>query len=344
MAVSEEAHLSTPPLTADDPTIEPALQRSMTVQWIPLAACLLILALLPTLAGSRSIVLPIALLALVYAVIAQCWNLVIGFSGIFSVAQVALFGIGGYASAAAAIHLGSSVWVGLVIGGLAAVVAALVIGVPILRLAGIYVALLTLAFSELVRNFVTTGPEALGRGVGLDSEQFFVGSEAISKTYYVGLALFVITTWAVWRVVRSPVGMGFQAMRDAEPYALGRGVPRLRMRVFLFAYSAFFTGVAGAFYAGWQGVVAPSVFDFQLLFTLLMALVLGGWGTLLGPIVGVGMLITLNEGILRTQDPILQGVVYGTIVVAVVIMAPRGIVGMVSDAFRPVRRYFDQFE
>lgn len=116
------------------------------------------------------------------------------------------------------------------------------------------------------------------------------------------------------------------------------------MRVLLLAYSAFFTGVAGAFYVGWQGVASPPVFDFQLLFTLLMALVLGGWGTLLGPIVGVTILVTLNEGILRTQDPILQGIVYGIIVVTIVVLAPRGIVGLVSDLFTPVRRYYDQFE
>jgi branched-chain amino acid transport system permease protein len=336
-----------PTATAYNLSFEPALARGRTLRWVPLAGCSALLLLLPVLAGglgSGSLIVQIALLALVYAVIAQCWNLVIGFSGIFSVAQLTLFGIGGYAAGASAIHLGWSPWTGILLGGIAAALTSLVIGLPMLRLTGVYVALLTLAFNELVRNFVTTGPEALGRASGMTVPQLFSGPSAVTLTYYVGLVIFGLTTWAVWRVVRSPIGMGFQALRDAEPYAVGRGIARLRMRLFLFAYSAFFTGVAGGFYVAWQGVVSPSMFDTQLLFTLLMAMVLGGWATLVGPILGVAFLIVLTEGILRTQDPILQQLVYGVIVVAVVVKAPRGLVGLCGAIGKRISGYFAQFD
>jgi branched-chain amino acid transport system permease protein len=327
--------------TADN-VLEPALARRDTVNWVWLMAAGIALVLLPQV--TSGVTMQIALLALVYGVIAQCWNLVIGFSGIFSVAQLALFGVGAYAAAAAATHLDTSPWLGVLVGGAAAAVASLLIGLPILRLTGIYVALLTLAFNELVHNLVSTGPEELGRARGLTSPQLFTGPDSVMHTYYVGLVLFALTTWAVWRLVHSPIGMAFQAMRDAEPYARGRGVPKLRMRLFLFTYSAFFTGVAGGFYVAWQGVVSPSLFDFELLLMLLMGMVLGGWGTLLGPILGVAFLVILTEGLLPSQDPALQNVIYGAIVVLVVVKAPRGLVGLLDAARARVTRYFDQFD
>jgi branched-chain amino acid transport system permease protein len=294
-----------------------------------------------SLLGGGGIAVQVALLVLVYAGIAQCWNLVIGFSGIFSVAQLTLFGIGAYTAALTAPVLGP--WLALPAGGLAGAVASLLVGLPVLRMAGVYVALLTLALNELVHNVVTTGPAWLGRTAGLTAPPLFTGPHAALLTFYTGLALVTLLTVAVWRIVRSPVGMGFQAMRDSPAYAGSRGLPTLRIQLFLFAYSSFLTGVVGAFFAAWQGVAAPSIFDFDLLFTIMMAMVLGGWSTLAGPIGGVAFLVTLTDGVLRDQDPVLRGVLTGIVVIAVVVCRPTGLVGMATAVRDRFHRYLDQF-
>jgi branched-chain amino acid transport system permease protein len=274
--------------------------------------------------GQRFVV-TLLVTVLVYGMVAQCWNLVLGVSGIFSLGQLVMYAVGGYASSLIAIHLGLSPFLAIWVGGLAAAAIALLIGLAILRLRGVYVALLTLGFVMLLQNYLGTGPEVFGGYYGLKSPGFGFTSNPLLSTYYLGLALFVLTTYAVWRIMYSPVGTAFTALRDSEVYAVSRGIDPFRFRLLLFAYSAFFTGVAGAFMAHYQQSTTPASLSFTLLTNLIMMIVLGGWGTFWGPITGAALLVFLDGFVLKDISAGWHALVLGSLLALVVIVAPEGI-------------------
>jgi branched-chain amino acid transport system permease protein len=286
------------------------------------AAALIPLVLVYT--GQRFVV-TLLVTVLVYGMVAQCWNLVLGVSGIFSLGQLVMYAVGGYASSLIAIHMGLSPFLAIFVGGVAAAAIAVVIGLAILRLRGVYVALLTLGFVMLLQNYLGTGPEIFGGFYGLSSPGFGFTSNPLLWTYYLGLALFVLTTYAVWRIMHSPVGTAFTALRDSEVYAKSRGIDPFRFRLLLFAYSAFFTGIAGAFMAHYQQSVTPASLSFTLLTNLIMMIVLGGWGTFWGPIVGAALLVFLDGFVLKDISAGWHALVLGGLLAVVVIAAPEGI-------------------
>jgi branched-chain amino acid transport system permease protein len=278
----------------------------------------------------QSYVVTLLVTALVYGMVAQCWNLVLGVSGIFSLGQLVFYATGGYVSSLIAIHTGLSPFLTSWLGGLAAAFIGLVIGVPILRLRGIYIALLTLGFVMLLQNYLGTGPSFFGGFYGIQPPPFFAGGNSLLDTCYLGLALFAITMFAVWRIMHSPVGVAFLALRDSEVYAISRGIDPFRFKLLLFAYSAFFTGLAGAFMAHYQQSVTPSTLDFTLLTNLVMMIVVGGWGTFWGPIAGAAILVFLDSYVLRNLAAGWHELVLGALLVVVVVVAPAGVVPAVG--------------
>ena len=146
--------------------------------------------------------------------------------------------MGGWTTGVLAMQLGWNPWVSIWLAPITTVIAALIIGLPTLRLRGIYVVLLTLAFHELLRNFVVTGPVIIsGGGYGLKTvpklgfEKWFGGGKEMILYYYMGFIFFGITTYAIWRILYSPIGMTFRALRDSEEYAVSRGVDPFRFKL-----------------------------------------------------------------------------------------------------------------
>ena len=196
--------------------------------------------------------LHLIILFFIWGIVTQSWNLILGVGGIFSFAQVSFFVIGGLASGVVAQQFGVSPFLTIWLAPIAATIAALIIGLPSLRLRGPYVVLLTLAFAELVRNFATQGPKWLaGGGYGLRDVPKFGFENLLGPStgkvvyFYIALFLFGITTYVIWRIFHSPIGMSFRALRDSETYATSRGVDPFRFKMLLFALSAFFTGLGG---------------------------------------------------------------------------------------------------
>jgi branched-chain amino acid transport system permease protein len=280
--------------------------------------------------GQRYVV-TLLVTVLVYGMVAQSWNLVLGVSGIFSLGQLVFYATGGYVSSLITIHIGLSPYLAIWLGGLAAALVGLVVGVLILRLRGIYIALLTLGFVMLLQNYLGTGPSFFGGFYGLQPPGFSSGgSGSVLVICYIGLALFAITMFAVWRIMHSPVGVAFLALRDSEVYAISRGIDPFRFKLLLFAYSAFFAGLAGAFMAHYQQSVTPSTLDFTLLTNLIMMIVIGGWGTFWGPIVGAAILVFLDSYVLRNLAAGWHELVLGALLAVVVIVAPAGVVPTVA--------------
>ncbi|MFL5807443.1 MAG: branched-chain amino acid ABC transporter permease [Roseiflexaceae bacterium] len=323
----------------------PRLQRS-AVPWanpnrLVIGIVVVLAVLLPwvtlRLAGGRFIT-HLIITFFVWGIVTQCWNLIMGVSGIYSFGQMALYAVGGWTTGTLALHFGWNPLVSIWLAPVAAAVAALIIGLPTLRLRGVYVVLMTLAFHELLRNYVVNGPTIIsGGGYGLRDvpklgfERFGVGWE-ILLYYYFGLMLFGIATYAIWRILHSPIGMAFRALRDSEEYAVSRGVDRFRFKLLLFAFSAFFTGLAGGFMTHYQGAASPSLLSFGIMINLLAMIVLGGWGTFWGPIVGTAILTILPE-VLRSAEAY-RNLTLGITLALVAVLAPRGLVPLLSQAVR----------
>lgn len=296
----------------------------------------LALALVPSLLvelGPGRYVTQLLLTVLVFAVVTQAWNLVLGVSGIFSIAQLVFYAVGGYTSALVVQELGLSPWVGMPIGAIAAAGAAVLIGAPVLRLRGIYVVLLTLGMNELVRNYIQTGPEIMGRGQGLRTVGLFGEAPTIDPLilhFVAAVGLFFGATYVIWRIIYSPIGMAFTALRDSETYAASRGINQYRFRMLLFVVSAFLTGWAGAFMAHYQGLISPAVLDFNFLITLQTMIVVGGWGTFAGPILGAFVVVGLRE-MVQPLGAGFTSVATGGLLALIVVTAPRGLLPILTN-------------
>ena len=281
-----------------------------------------------------------------WSIVTQSWNLIMAVSGIYSFGQLALYAVGGWVTGVLAMHYGWNPWLSIWLAPFAAAIAAVIIGLPTLRLRGVYVVLITLAFHELLRNFLVTSPyETIsGGGYGLlyvPKLEFGALGEGRTQVifYYVAFALFAFATYWIWRVFHSPLGMAFTAARDSEAYAVSRGVNQFRARLFLFAFSAFFTGLAAGFMTHYQGAISPSILSFGQLITLLAMIVIGGWGTFAGPIFGTAFIILLQEKLLRGGElEDYRRLALGLALAVIAVVAPQGLFPLVRDGLRRLIR------
>jgi branched-chain amino acid transport system permease protein len=266
------------------------------------------------------------------------WNLVLGFAGTFSFGQVAFFAAGGYAGAILNVHFGLSPWLDTMasigVGGLAA----LLIGLAVLRLRGIYVALVTLAFHELLSSLISNDYSGVTGGPnGLTPIAPFIESNSLFAQsligYIIGLVAAVLMTVAVLLLIRSPVGLALVAARDAEHVAAARGVVAWRYRLLAFTFSGAVAGLMGGIYAHYVGVLSPSLFNFGLLMTLFAMIVVGGWGTIWGPVVGTIVMTILAEYV-QGSFAQYQSLILAAILVLAVLFLPGGIVAASRPAVR----------
>jgi branched-chain amino acid transport system permease protein len=237
---------------------------------------------------------------MIFAVLASNWDLSLGYAGIYNFAHGAFFALGAYAAAISSIR-GVSPWIGILLGGAVAVFASIIVCFPVLRVRGIYVCLVTFAFSQLCLHVVRSQVKYTGGAIGLtDIPSLTIGSYALVQNgklgyYYLALALMVMSTLYLTRLVSSDFGLSIVALRDFEDYAISRGIPRARQRFLTFIASSLFTGFAGSIFALYSGVVVIELFSFGYLTTLLSMVILGGVSTIFGPMIGAFVLSLLSE-------------------------------------------------
>ncbi len=320
-----------------------------------LIALLLIIAavILPMVIESRYVMGQI-ILALFYACIASQWNLVFGFAGVFSLAPLAIFAAGGYATAMLCFFLGWSVWAALLPGALVAVVFSILIGLACLRLSGVYVALLTLAVTQVMYLLIVTDTECfiqvgsvcrqLTGGPGGFSRFGDFGTRALLRgkwiigNYAIVCTLFVIIMTVTWILIKSPMGHAFRAIRDNPGYAIARGVNRFRVQMLVFGISAFFTGLAGGVYAAHFQVIGPTILQLPTLMFIIAIVVVGGTGTFWGPLVGTVVLVGADE--LMREFGQFRTFGLGIIIAGAIVLMPNGLVGRV----RQLGTYFKQLK
>jgi len=235
--------------------------------------------------------------------------------GLLSLANAAFMGIGAYVSALLTLHLGWSFGAVLLAGGLAPAAVALIIGAPVLRLSGVYLAMATLAFGEVVRITIlnleiTGGPEGLN-GIPLATEGWHI------------VLILALTVYGLARLRRSKVGRAFEAIKEDEVAARLMGINVDRYKLLAFVLGGFIAGVAGALNAHFTFFISPREYGFESAVDILTMAVLGGTSGLFGPILGASILTLLPELLRSLHD--FRSLVNGAILVLVVLFLPKGI-------------------
>lgn len=299
--------------------------------------------------------LKVLILTVIYAYTAQAWNIMSGYTGQFSFGHAAFFGIGAYATQALVVDFAVNPWVGMLVGGGVAALYGLLIGFLTFRfkLRGHYFALATLAFAELMRFIVVNMqelngangyfkafPRDYGETYGLLAFQF----ESDLPYYYLILGFLVVVTAVSWAVKNSWVGLYFFAIREDERAASSVGVPAFRYKLLGIAISAFFTALGGAYWSMYFNTIRPdTVFALFKNVELLLPAVVGGPGTIVGPIIGSFIVTPVSE-IARTSFDNVNGldrVIYGAFLIIIVIYSPQGVVSWpdrARDLYDRVRR------
>ena len=281
-----------------------------------------------------SYVVTVLIFIFFYAYLGQAWNIVGGYAGQLSAGHAAFVGVGGYAAALLSMHAGLTPWIGMWIGGVLAAALGAVIGYLGFRfgLRGFYFVLLTVAFAEICR-VVALNVDAVGGALGLyitftgNPRQFQFQDNRVY--YYVALALMLGATALVWALERHRLGSYLTAIRQDEAACEALGVDTFRCKMLAMVLSSFLTGVGGTFYAFYLFSLQPNaVFGIPLSVEIIIRPIVGGAGTVLGPILGSFILSPLAE-ISRTYFS--QGgwngahlIVYGLLLIAVVLFLPQG--------------------
>jgi len=278
-----------------------------------------------------------------YATVVSQWNLVFGLVGIFSLAQVAIFAFGAYTTALLGRYLDMSVWYTFPIAGVGGMIFSLLIGLACLRLRGIYVALLTLAVSQMMYVLIQTdaacselnkiknpmscvsftgGSQGLGDFGNFGWRSVLGGRDWMIGDYYSMLGLLIVGLISVYLITQSRMGLAFRALRDNEELARSRGISQLKYQILVFTLSAFLTAVAGGFYASHFGAVGINLFGFPLLLFIMSMLVVGGIGRLWGPLLGAFLLMSADEVFKEFSD--YRNIGLGVIVLLFMLYLPDG--------------------
>ncbi len=272
-------------------------------------------------------------LTYVHVGLAQGWNLVAGYAGQASLGQHAFFGVGAYLTA----MTWKAGWTGyldplaMALSGAGAAILAVLVGIPLLaKLRGDYFALGTLGLGEILRVVFTQGGELTGGPVGLllPSSAY----QSMRPYYYLALLIAVAAIIAIRLIVRSRVGLALVAVREDEAAAAANGIHVLKFKIVAFAVGALFTALCGSLYAYYLFHIHPSGF-FSLNWALLPVLmtILGGIGTVVGPVIGAFLLTGVFE--LSTMWlPEIHPIVSGTFIILVTLFLPRGIMGIGTRA------------
>ncbi|MDQ0394422.1 branched-chain amino acid ABC transporter permease [Labrys monachus] len=242
----------------------------------------------------------LAILSLLYAVVASNWDLTLGYAGIFNFAHVAFFGIGSYVAAISTLQFDLPVWWDLVLAVAVVMVVGAIVSALALRLRGIYVALVTFALTQLCVALINSQKDLTGGPVGLigvpdlQIGDFAFGSDPRSY-FYAAEILLIASTIAMRWLATSNFGLSLVALRDYENYAVSRGIPARRQRVLAIVISSIPTSLAGCLYAHYLIVASPDVFSFSLTTLLLTMVLVGGAGTIYGPILAAFVLTVGTE-------------------------------------------------
>ena len=330
------------------PWVSPELELKLMKLAKYLAPAAVVLAIaLPFIPGVERYAVDLGILVLTYVMLGWGLNIVVGLAGLLDLGYVAFYAVGAYSYALLAQHFGLSFWVCLPLAGILAAFWGVLLGFPVLRLRGDYLAIVTLAFGEIIRivllnwYWVTGGPNGI---TGIPKPSFFGIADFVSGPngfaamfglkfsslhriiflYYLILALALLTNYVVIRLRRLPIGRAWEALREDEIACRSLGVNTVNTKLTAFALGAMFAGFAGSFFATRQGFISPESFVFMESALILAIVVLGGMGSQFGVAVAAVAMIGGFELFREFKD--YRMIVFGVVMVLVMVWRPRGLV------------------
>ncbi len=311
------------------------LRSTLSAGRILLALGVVLLAAWPYMGASR-FELHLGGLFFIWAVVASYWNLLNAVAGILSLGNLGFMALGAYTSAVLAKELDLTPWVTMFIGAVVAMTLVTVfLGLPVLRLRGIYIALLTLVFADALPSVITIARDWTGGGIGLLGIPTLLPDLEKWQAYYLAFGFFLIAHAVLYRVIRGKTGLAFVALRDSEQFAVALGVDRFKEGLKVFAISAFVTGFAGGLYAHLLGQISPGMLGIETFLMVVAMWLLGGAGTFVGPILGAAIITFGNEQ-LRTSGTLRLGLLGGLIAITVMFF-PGGVMQLVESLGRGLR-------
>ncbi|MBD7959219.1 MULTISPECIES: high-affinity branched-chain amino acid ABC transporter permease LivM [Comamonas] len=324
------------------PSLSPGVRNAL------IFATLLMAVSWPFFAGRNAV--DIATLAMIYVMLGLGLNIVVGFAGLLDLGFVGFYAVGAYTYALLFHWAGWSFWEALPLAGAVAALFGFVLGFPVLRLRGDYLAIVTLGFGEIIRlllinlNDWTGGPDGISgipkptvmgfemsRNASVEGGTTFhqlMGWEFSSVhmvifLYLMALLLALVTLWISNRLIRMPIGRAWEALREDEIACRSLGLSPMRIKLSAFTLGAMFAGFGGAFFAARQGIVNPESFTFIESALILAIVVLGGMGSQLGVIVAAILITVLPE--LAREFSEYRMLIFGLVMILMMVWRPQGL-------------------
>jgi branched-chain amino acid transport system permease protein len=305
------------------------------LRWVVPALCVIALAALPL--TGNDVLVQYGIDALLFATLAQAWNILGGFTGYVSFGNSSFYGLGTYGTAIAMAQLHWPFGVGLALGAFLAVACAVLFGIPILRLRGHYFAIATLGLSATLAAIIAN-LNISGKNIGL----ILPLTRADNAFYEEALILLIAATATVAWIAKSRFGTALLAIREDEDAALVMGINTTRYKVAALALSAFFTSIAGGIHAYWITFVDPAgSFDLTLNVRMIIMAMFGGPGTVYGPLIGAFTLSAVYD-VLASSISTAAALLFGIVIVLAVIFMPRGLWDLARGFRQDGVRYFLQ--
>lgn len=302
----------------------------------------LLVALLAPLVVHQDYAVHVGVNILFSVILATSFNLIVGYVGEFPLGHTAFFGIGAYTAALLSVRFAVPFQITVLAAALLAALFGLAIGAVTLWLRGPFFVIVTLCFAEVLRlianNWVdlTNGPMGIS-GIAMPGWATTGGIlQQKIAFYYAGLALAALSIFISYRFVYSNVGRAAIAVRENRFVAQSVGIWPYYLGLVTFVLAAAIAGVAGGFYAHYFTYVGPEVFDFSFMITMIIMVLVGGKGTLVGPVAGAAIVVMLDEYLRDFKE--LRFSIFGLMVIAAVIFLPRGLMGFVGrrqETYRP---------
>jgi len=300
-------------------------RRTAIVVLLATAAMLLV----PLFAGN--FVLHVITISFYYVILAASWNLLAGYTGQFSLAHHAFAAVGAYTSGLLAYHWGVPFWLGIPAGVLLAGAMGYGLGRLVLRMRAIYLAIATWAFAETVHIYLTAD-YAFTRGeLGLSVKPLY-GTVDPLPYYFTFLALTAIVLLGLRALIDSPIGYFMRAIKDDELRAKSLGIDTTKVKVAVFSISSAIAGLAGAFYGHYIVLLSPQMVDFSEMAKIVIMVVIGGFGTFVGPIVGAAPVQIVMTYLQAYGEWNLA--VFALIVIVLMRFSMEGIAGLLAPAWR----------
>ncbi len=307
-------------------------------------AAVALVALVGPLVGDNSFVRDLWVLVAMWGAAATAWNLIGGYAGGLSLGHAAFFGLGAYTSSLLYLDFGISPWLGALAGGLVAMLSALVIGTITIRLRGPFFALATLAFAAIL-GIAATNLRSLTHGSeGMTIPFAPSPGNAIFASkldyYYIALALLAAYVGLTWWIAGSRFGYYLVALRENQDAAQALGIDGTRVKLAATLLSAFMTALVGSFYAQYRLFFEPSIFATSLSVQIALFAIIGGLGTVWGPLLGAAILVPLTselQSALGSALPGIDALIYGAVLVLAILFAPDGVIALVRRLAAPRR-------